>query len=598
MTSMIHSLNSITPSRSPAERIRPDRIRCGGALRRVVLLMVTALLGCSAGSVERSIEPDAARIADSVAAIATECKRIPTLALDAAIALVNRQTTREYRLYREILAIDSTHTPTLEALARWYDRHDLHDSVAQFALRARAHGDSSTTTLRLIANALSRLGRHDDALDHYARLLERRPNDLEARYLSARIVDRRRPVDALRHYEHIRDHVGSDYLTMTHLYELQAMAGAHTAAAITANELVLLEPGEPTFHEMVVNARISFGDIDGATLALRRAELMLEDSAMFRAFIRSELLLSDLQLHGTFDEPERFGLFVDSLVAITMRHPSLPSALRFRAAMISLRTGRIARGRSILATLVARAEIGQEEWIEAGRYALERGEPAILLETLDGAADRFDGSYEALYLLGAAARRVGNDRDALSRLKSAVAIYPEYGEAWGEMARVYVDADDLPRALNTFERAVAEAPYEPEILNDFARLLAENDIRLERADDLIERALEVDPEASGLLTTKGLVAERRHDFAAADSVVSIAITLDGPTAERLEILGDARVGLGHTDEGLAAWRESLRIALEASGENSAADRSRVKRLREKIDRAGAGREDNGANGAE
>jgi tetratricopeptide (TPR) repeat protein len=166
------------------------------------------------------------------------------------------------------------------------------------------------------------------------------------------------------------------------------------------------------------------------------------------------------------------------------------------------------------------------------------------------------------------------------------------------MARAYVDADDLPRALNTFERAVAEAPYEPEILNDFARLLAENDIRLERADDLIERALEVDPNASRLLTTKGLVAERRHDFAEADSVVSIAITLGGPTAERLEILGDARVGLGRFDEGLAAWQESLRIALGASGENSAVDRSRVKRLREKIDRAGGGRENNGANGAE
>ena len=100
-------------------------------------------------------------------------------------------------------------------------------------------------------------------------------------------------------------------------------------------------------------------------------------------------------------------------------------------------------------------------------------------------------------------------------------------------------------------------------------------MRLDEAEQLIQRALQIEPNDGFYIDSLGWVYFQKGDYTSAVEQLerAVAITVEDPTI--IEHLGDAYVKVGKSDRALASYRE----AIEKSKEDD-----QVKRIREKIER--------------
>jgi tetratricopeptide (TPR) repeat protein len=181
------------------------------------------------------------------------------------------------------------------------------------------------------------------------------------------------------------------------------------------------------------------------------------------------------------------------------------------------------------------------------------------------------------------------------------------------------DESDFLAAQPLYERALAEAP-EARLINDYGYLLSCHASReLRRAVELYERAIELDhgydkphyqlisaraalqePELAVTVYQQRLADSpgdvREHRFLAAAylrartyeqalEIVEAGLGLAPDDATLVELLGEAKAGLGDVDGALADWRRALELDTESIGAlySSAFLLEREGRLPEAID---------------
>jgi tetratricopeptide (TPR) repeat protein len=100
-------------------------------------------------------------------------------------------------------------------------------------------------------------------------------------------------------------------------------------------------------------------------------------------------------------------------------------------------------------------------------------------------------------------------------------------------------------------------------------------VQLDEAEQLIQRALQVEPNDGFYIDSLGWVYFQKGDYPRAVEQLerAVAITVDDPTI--IEHLGDAYVKTGKSDRALSSYREAMQKSKEDD---------QIKRLREKIER--------------
>jgi Flp pilus assembly protein TadD len=125
------------------------------------------------------------------------------------------------------------------------------------------------------------------------------------------------------------------------------------------------------------------------------------------------------------------------------------------------------------------------------------------------------------------------------------------------------------------ERAIELNPKNAAALNYLAYTWAEMGVRLDEAEQLIQRALQLEPNDGFYIDSLGWVYFQKGDYARAVEQLerAVAITVDDPTI--IEHLGDAYVRFGNSDLALSRYREAIQKSKEDD---------QVKRIRDKIER--------------
>jgi Flp pilus assembly protein TadD len=104
---------------------------------------------------------------------------------------------------------------------------------------------------------------------------------------------------------------------------------------------------------------------------------------------------------------------------------------------------------------------------------------------------------------------------------------------------------------------LAVNPDHAEALNFVGYCFAEQGVRLEEAERLVRRALELKPRSGHLLDSLGWVLFRRGDHRRAVELLEQADALSGPDATILEHLGDAYRAAARESEAAQAYRRGL-----------------------------------------
>ena len=147
------------------------------------------------------------------------------------------------------------------------------------------------------------------------------------------------------------------------------------------------------------------------------------------------------------------------------------------------------------------------------------------------------------------------------------------------LSAVYVEKGDLPESARILEVLYEEQSDDPGVNNDLGYLYADQNKNLEKALQMIELAVEADPENRAYLDSLGWVLYRLEKFEEAlDALQKANSDPNFQDATLQEHLGDVYEALGRHEEARAAWKKAL--STEESSDRS--DPAVMERLRTQL----------------
>ena len=198
------------------------------------------------------------------------------------------------------------------------------------------------------------------------------------------------------------------------------------------------------------------------------------------------------------------------------------------------------------------------------------GDSERAISLLQDARQRFPDAPELTYLLAIALRVAKHQQQAVTTFEEALHeaeasgseiinahFYFEYGAA-AEQAELYDKAADL------FKRNIALDPANAaEACNYLSYMWVEHGLHLDEAEDMVNRALKLDPNNGAYLDTLGWLAYQRGKFdEALKALLRAAQNLPHLDAVVLEHIGDTYAKLNLIPQALDYWQKAVILAPE------------------------------------
>ncbi|MEY2667580.1 MAG: hypothetical protein RJA59_218 [Pseudomonadota bacterium] len=292
--------------------------------------------------------------------------------------------------------------------------------------------------------------------------------------------------------------------------------------------------------EVAVRTRVAFAWLD----ARRPGEAIAVVDEGFRSSVDPRLLyVRGLALR----EERRWEEAAAAFGAVATGDPELDGAAVAARAAVLAQGGKAAEGLSLLDAAL-RERPGDARLVTARAYVLERtGRAAEAVAYLRKQLRSQPRSERLLFALGIAQDRAGDRPGAIVTMREILALEPENAEA----------------------------------MNYVGYSLAEKGERLDEAEVLVTRALELEPDNGSFLDSLGWIRFQRGDVAGAIALLERAEALAGPEPTILEHLGDAYQRSHRETDAARAYRRALQALDDGAEPDVPGQRAGIeKKLRE------------------
>ncbi len=165
------------------------------------------------------------------------------------------------------------------------------------------------------------------------------------------------------------------------------------------------------------------------------------------------------------------------------------------------------------------------------------------------------------FFLGIAHLQMKEAGKALSPLNKAADLEPEnpllYSQIFASLGEAYNAIKDYNKSDSCFERALKIQPNDASTLNNFAYYLSLRKNRLEEAEVMSKKSLELQPDSKSFLDTYGWILFQQGKYADAKLYIEKAIKAGGEEDGTLyEHLGDIYFKLNDTSKAKENWNKA------------------------------------------
>ena len=386
---------------------------------------------------------------------------------------------------------------------------------------------------------------------------------------------------AIFHYQEALRRDSTSPFIYVALAQDYALLGNPAQAEALLDRALRLQPNHVPALELKVLLLRSMGRNEAAREVLRRlVQAAPDDVEHVRQLLAAELVAGDFKeaqrLHerlkatgkddGALDRQvlavylsvgqfERAAALLDQMIA----QDSSDAGLVYALGNCRLQQGDTTRAEELLRR-ANRMEPGEPRyWIALAAVAMGRQDFARVTDLVDSALARTPPHASLLSLKGLALYRTGKLAESIPVFQQAIELDSTMYVAMGSLALVYDELDSVERAVELYERAIHWSDSAATYLNNLAYTYASRGMELERAQALVRRALEIEPDNSAYLDTMGWVEYGLGNYRAAIRWLEKARRADPSNAPTLEHLGDAQLKLGKRSKALRYYREALRI---------------------------------------
>jgi tetratricopeptide (TPR) repeat protein len=512
-----------------------------GTFVRALSLVAAALAAAGCATTRPPIAGEAveAHVAPEEAihdASRREARRAERHFTDGSLLEMRERHAEAIAEYRRALAIDSTRSAIYYAIGKSFRELNEVDSAIHYTRLALARSTTLTGHEQL-ADLLMVAGDVDGAIEQYEAMLVLDPNHLQSRYLLARLLQRREPERAVAHFEYILRNLTDDADVMLRLAELYLDAGNVDGAIGIMERMLALEPTSSELHQMMMTLLLDATRYGAALELLRAAETRVPVGPSLESFYLETLREADERLADERAIGDSLAAYARELV-IRSAAATQTWNVRFAGGIVALTLGDSTRAEALFARALADSLATPEAWTQVAARYVDGDDPRTGLRIVSGSMGRFAGDYRIPYLYGLLHRAAGDADSAATWIRASIDLYEENAEAWESLARIYESQGKIGASDAAYEKSVDLDPDNPSVLNNFAFALARRGSRLDRALELVTRALDLEPQNESFLDTRGWVHYRRGELDAALEYISRAVAAGGADAEVYEHLGD------------------------------------------------------------
>lgn len=480
------------------------------------------------------------------------------------------------------------------ALADAYLRAgDLPDASAYGRQAVELAPDNKWYRLKLV-EIYRQAGRNDATLNQLREALRRHPDDTDVIYqLAEALAGRGERVESNRLYNRILRLRGPSidvYLQKLRNFNEMAMQDSSIA---TLNRIRELDPDNLANLQLLSQYYRKMGRADQAKSMLREAldrnsrdpKTLLMLSEMLAAEAKWDsvsTLLGDLVSDSLVSRDAKMSVaefmlsrFRQDTASAQLREAAGRLMDRFReaepgygpahalAADFYSYTGQNGRALDALATTTELMPSNSQAWIQRLQLLSLEGRADEVVRIAPRAEENVPQNPFVLYFTGSAHLQQGNYEQAARKLEQATelparsdlkaAIYTTLGDAWSSL-------DAWEESNSAYEQALQLDPGNATLLNNYAYALSRQQVRLVEAEQMILRALEMQPGNSAFLDTAGWVYFQLEQYGKARDYIRKSIETGEASAEVLEHMGDVMERMGNLEEARTWWRKALEMA--------------------------------------
>lgn len=202
---------------------------------------------------------------------------------------------------------------------------------------------------------------------------------------------------------------------------------------------------------------------------------------------------------------------------------------------------------------------------------INAGKAAEARDLLKGPAAATEPDIAVLYLYAVAQRQTKDLAGAEATAKRLRDAAPTDPRGLYVLAQILEAKGDTAGAEASLRELLARHPQDATALNYLGYMLAERGARLDEAVDLVQRALEIEPDNPSFLDSLGWAYFQQGRLDLADRPLTDAAAKLPASSVVQDHLGDLRFKQGRYAEAIAAWERSL------AGDGESIDRGEIER---------------------
>jgi tetratricopeptide (TPR) repeat protein len=442
------------------------------------------------------------------------------------------------------------------------------EKALELLSRAAAQPDASGAVFARLGIVYGQLGKTDQAITAGRTAIKRSP-DLLAGYqnLFVNYLQNKQEQEALKVLDEASKQPKTDTEFLVTLSELYLSYGtqvpsqkekANTKAAAILARAEKLSLSNPSLRLRVAEAYNSLGNMEKAADLYLELLKKLPDLPMLRERIHAKL--AGIYLRGSDHKKA-----VEQLEAIVRDDPTNPEAYYYLG-YIAYSEKKPAQAAEYFSKTIVLNPDFPDPYYELALSQISLNKPDEALDTLEKARKKFAQNYTLELFSGLAYGRKKDYKQAIEHYTAAEVIAKATDPSklddtfYFQLGATYERLGDFTQAEQYFEKCLQLAPDSAEAQNYLGYMWAEHDMKLDKARELIEKAVKSEPKNAAYLDSLGWVLFKLHQPQEALGYTLKAVELtEEADATLYDHLGDIYAALNQTDKARDAWTKSLSV---------------------------------------
>ncbi len=481
---------------------------------------------------------------------------------------MNEEQQAASEQYLQAVLLDPGNEYLILEVSRRFLRLKQPEKALEIVERAAAEGNATGEIYARLGLIQAQLGKTDQAISANRQAILRSPDSLDGyQNLFLNYLRNKQPQEALKVLDGAAARRKADAEFLVGVAELYASLGVGVPSqkeATKAKALALLKradqlnPDNPVLRLKLADTFNLLGDSGRAAQLYLELLKRLPDAAGVRERVRANL--ADIYLRDSDHK-----LAAEQLEAIVRDDPTNPQAY-YLLGRFALEANQPAEAVEHFRKMIVLSPGFEPAYYFLAMAQIDINKPGEAVATLESARKRFQPSFALEFWTGMALTRQKEYAEALKHYTAAEVIAkatePKQLDArfYFQLGATCERKGDYEEAEKHFEKCLELAPDFDEAMNYLGYMWAERGLKLERARELIEKALKAEPKNAAYLDSLAWVLFKLNQ---PEEALAYALQAAGlseePDATVYDHLGDIYAALHQMDKAREAWRKALSV---------------------------------------